>query len=97
MTKLPSAIFVVDVKKESIAVMEAKKLGIPVFAIVDTNCDPDPINYLIPGNDDAVKTIELITRIIADAVIEGKEKAKELKAEDSAKSERAAKVNEKGN
>ena len=69
------ALFIVDIKKEDIAVKEAKRLGIPVFAIVDSNCDPDGIDYLIPANDDALKTIQLITKNIADAVIEGKQRA----------------------
>ncbi len=94
MNRLPGALFIVDVKKESIAVQEAKKLGIPVFAIVDTNCDPDPIDHLIPANDDAVKTIELILKLMADASLEGAAKAKEVKAEQSAEGERVKK--EKG-
>ncbi len=97
MGKLPKAIFVVDVKKESIAVKEAIRLGIPVFAIVDTNCDPDPIDYVIPANDDAVKTVELIVKYMADAVIEGALKAKESKAEEAAESERVTKVTETEN
>jgi small subunit ribosomal protein S2 len=80
LTKLPGALFVVDIKKEHIAVEEANRLGIPVFAMVDTNCDPNGVDYVIPSNDDSVKAIELITKIIADKVIEGKQKAKELKA-----------------
>jgi small subunit ribosomal protein S2 len=71
MNKLPSAIFVVDTKKEAIAVSEAVKLNIPIVAIVDTNCDPDLITYPIPANDDAFKSINLITHAIADAVLEG--------------------------
>jgi len=71
MTKLPSAIWVVDTKKEHLAVQEAKKLGIPVIAILDTNCDPDEIDYKIPGNDDAIRSIELLTRVITDAIAEG--------------------------
>lgn len=74
MTRLPGAVFVVDVKKEAIAVNEAIRLGVPVFAIVDTNCDPDSIDYPIPANDDAVRTIEAITRALADAVIEGSQR-----------------------
>jgi small subunit ribosomal protein S2 len=74
MTRLPGALFVVDVKKESIAVKEARKLGIPVFAIVDTNCDPDEIDYVIPANDDALKSIQMITKAVADALIEGRER-----------------------
>ncbi len=70
--RLPDAIFVVDTKKEHIAVTEARKLGIPVVAIVDTNCDPDEVDYVIPGNDDAIRAVSLITRVIADAVIEGR-------------------------
>ncbi|MBI4547112.1 MAG: 30S ribosomal protein S2 [Ignavibacteriae bacterium] len=76
MTRLPGALYVVDVKKEEIAVREAKRLGIPVFAIVDTNCDPTAINYPIPGNDDAIKSIQLMTKAIADAVTEGLERSK---------------------
>ena len=71
MEKLPSAIFIVDSRNEHIAVLEAKKLGIPVIAIVDTNCDPDDADYVIPGNDDAIRAIRLISSVIADAVIEG--------------------------
>jgi small subunit ribosomal protein S2 len=64
----------VDVKREAIAVKEAQRLGVPVFAIVDTNCDPDGIDYIVPANDDAIKSIQIITKTIADAVIEGKER-----------------------
>ena len=71
MTKLPAAIWVVDTKKEHLAVQEAKKLGIPVIAILDTNCDPDEVDYKIPGNDDAIRSIGLLTRVIADAVAAG--------------------------
>ena len=71
MDKLPSAIFIVDPRKEHNAVLEAKKLGIPVIAIVDTNCDPDDADYVIPGNDDAIRAIRLISASLADAVIEG--------------------------
>jgi small subunit ribosomal protein S2 len=91
MVKLPGAVFVVDIKKEDIAVKEAKRLNIPVFAMVDTNCDPDPIDYAIPANDDAVKTIELIIRHMADAVIEGQAKHKERRAEEVAERERSRK------
>ncbi len=73
MRGLPSAVFIVDPRKEHNAVLECKKLGIPVVAIVDTNCDPDDADYIIPGNDDAIRGIRLITSIIADAVIEGKQ------------------------
>ncbi len=72
MEQLPSALFVVDTRKERIAVLEAKKLGIPVIAIVDTNCDPDDADYIIPGNDDAIRAIKLIGGSLADAVIEGR-------------------------
>ena len=81
MTRLPGAIFVVDIKKEHIAISEAKKLNIPVYAIVDTNCDPDLVDYPIPANDDAVKSIEIILRAISDAVIDGGNIAK-IKQED---------------
>ena len=70
MDRLPAAMFVVDTRKERIAVLEAKKLGIPVVAIVDTNCDPDDADYVIPGNDDAIRAIKLIAGALADAVIE---------------------------
>ncbi len=73
MTKLPGLMFVIDPKNEEIAVQEAKTLGIPVVAIVDTNCDPDMIDYVIPGNDDAIRAIRLLTAKIADAIIEGGE------------------------
>ena len=82
MENIPQAVFVVDAKQELIAVKEANKLGIPVVAIVDTNCDPDGIDYIIPGNDDAIRAIRLITSRIADAVLEGKAKYEEtLQAE----------------
>ncbi len=73
MTELPQAVFVVDPRKERIAVQEARKLQIPLIAIVDTNCDPDEIDYVIPGNDDAIRAVKLITEKIADAVIEGRQ------------------------
>ncbi len=73
MTTLPGALFVVDPKKEHLAIAEAKKLNIPIVAIVDTNCDPDEVNYVIPGNDDAIRSIKLIAGAMADAVIEAKE------------------------
>ena len=73
MDRLPDAVFIVDPKKERNAVLEAKKLGIPVIAIVDTNCDPDDADYIIPGNDDAIRAIKLISSALADAVIEGKQ------------------------
>ncbi len=92
--KMPGALFIVDIRKEEIAVKEAVRLNIPIFAIVDTNCDPDPIDYVIPANDDAVRTIELITKVMADAVIEGLQKHKELKAEEAAQKEREKKEKE---
>jgi small subunit ribosomal protein S2 len=72
MTRLPQAVFVLDTKKEAIAVTEANKLGIPIVAVVDTNCDPDIVSYVIPGNDDAIRAGTLMCRIIADAVDEGR-------------------------
>ncbi|PWM42374.1 MAG: 30S ribosomal protein S2 [Clostridiales bacterium] len=73
MQKAPSAIFVVDPKKEHIAISEARKLGIPVVAIVDTNCDPDEVDYPIPGNDDAIRAVKLIAETMANAIMEGKQ------------------------
>jgi len=82
MAAIPSALFVVDTKNENIAVREARRLGIPIVAIVDTNCDPDEIDYIIPGNDDAIRAIRLITSKIADACIEGRQQMEErLRAE----------------
>ena len=90
MKKLPGAMFIVDPRKEKIAIAEAKKLGIPVVAIVDTNCDPDEVDYVIPGNDDAIRAVKLIASTMADAIIEGKqgvdaavEEAQEAPAEDA--------------
>jgi len=71
MTKIPSAVWIVDTNKEHIAVAEARKLGIPVVAILDSNCDPDVVDFPIPGNDDAIRAVSLLTRVIADAVAEG--------------------------
>jgi small subunit ribosomal protein S2 len=71
MAKVPSAVWIVDTKKEHLAVDEAKKLGLPVIAILDTNCDPDEVDYKIPGNDDAIRSVTLLTRVIADAVADG--------------------------
>ncbi len=73
MSEMPGALFIVDPRKEKIAVAEAKKLGIPIVAIVDTNCDPDDVDYIIPGNDDAIRAVKLIAGAMADAIIEGKE------------------------
>lgn len=95
MTKLPGALFLVDIKKEHIAIDEAKKLNIPIFAIVDTNCDPDPIDYVIPANDDAVKSIEIITRSVADAVNEGLQVSNTRKMDES--EEMKEKLEEKNN
>ncbi len=73
MTELPQAVFIVDPRKERIAIQEARKLQIPIIAIVDTNCDPDEVDYIIPGNDDAIRAVKLLTEKIADAVIEGRQ------------------------
>jgi small subunit ribosomal protein S2 len=73
MTAIPGVVFIIDCKKEHIGVLEANRLGIPVVAIVDTNCDPDEVDYVIPGNDDAIRGIRLITARVADAVIEGRQ------------------------
>jgi small subunit ribosomal protein S2 len=85
MTRLPAAIFIVDVRKEHIALAEAKKLKIPVFAIVDTNSDPRGVDFIIPANDDASKSIDLITRTLAEAVAEGLNERKADKVEADAK------------
>jgi len=92
--RMPGALFIVDIKKESIAVREALRLNIPIFAIVDTNCDPEPVNYVIPANDDAVRTVELISKVMSDAIIEGTQKHKEIKAEEAAEKEREKKEKE---
>ena len=94
MSRLPGALFVVDIKKEHLAIKEAKILGIPVIGIVDTNTDPETVDYPIPANDDSIKTIELITKIMADAVLEGNKIAKVRAAELGADSDRVAKENE---
>jgi small subunit ribosomal protein S2 len=78
MATLPAAVFVIDPAMETIAVSEAKKLGIPIIAITDTNCDPDLVDFVIPGNDDAIRSIKLITQRIADAVVEGMQRRKEF-------------------
>jgi small subunit ribosomal protein S2 len=70
---MPGALFIVDPRKEKFALSEAKKLGIPIVAIVDTNCDPDDVDYIIPGNDDAIRAVKLISGAMANAIIEGKE------------------------
>ena len=73
MTEIPGVLFVVDPKKERIAILEAKKLGIPVVGLVDTNCNPEEVDYAIPGNDDAIRAVKLIADVMANAVIEGKQ------------------------
>ena len=78
MKRLPTALFVVDPKQEEIAVHEARRLGIPVAAIIDTNCDPDLIDYPIPGNDDAIRSVKLICEIVASAVAEGRNRFKQI-------------------
>jgi len=88
MPKLPKAIFLVDSKNEEIAVAEANKLGIPVAALVDTNCDPDKIDYVIPGNDDAIRSIKLIASMAADAVLEGRKMFHEGETERKAEEDR---------
>ena len=87
MKKLPGALFIVDPRKEKIAVAEAKKLNIPIVAIVDTNCDPDEVDYVIPGNDDAIRAVKLIAGTIANAIIEGRQGADETAAEQAAAAE----------
>ena len=83
MHRLPDALFIVDPKKERIAVLEARKLKIPIIAVVDTNCDPDEIDYLVPGNDDAIRAVKLMVSKIADAIIEGRTEAESGYDEDS--------------
>ncbi len=94
MNRLPGALFVVDIKKEHLAIKEARILNIPVVAMVDTNCDPEDVNYPIPSNDDSVKAIDLITKTMTDAVVEGTQIAKARRAEMEAESERIAKEKE---
>ncbi len=90
MKKLPGALFIVDPRKEKIAVAEAKKLNIPIVAIVDTNCDPDDVDYVIPGNDDAIRAVKLIAGTIANAIIEGRQGADEAAQEQAAAEESEA-------
>ena len=90
MKKLPGALFVVDPRKEKIAVAEAKKLGIPVVAIVDTNCDPDEVDYVIPGNDDAIRAVKLIASTMANAIIEGRQGEDSLVVEEDNEVEEVA-------
>lgn len=94
MTRIPGALYVVDIKKEHIALKEAKVLGIPVIAIVDTNTDPELVDYPIPANDDSIRTIELITKIIADAIIEGSALSRIRSAELEAMGDRVTKEQE---
>ena len=94
MDKLPKALFIVDPRKERIAVAEAKKLGIPIIAIIDTNCDPDEIDYVIPGNDDAIRAVKLIAGAMASAVIEGRQGQEEAVEETAAEEEVAAEETE---
>ena len=96
MKKLPGALFIIDPKNEAIAVKEAKRLNIPVVAVVDTNCDPDDIDYVIPGNDDAIRSIRLFASRVADAVIEGRQIWEEKQRARSDKEEGAGKAAEKG-
>ena len=90
MKKQPATMFIVDPRKERIAVAEARKLGIPIIAIVDTNCDPDEIDYVIPGNDDAIRAVKLISGAMADAVLEGKQGMQGAAAEEEATAPEAA-------
>jgi small subunit ribosomal protein S2 len=104
MNKVPDALFIVDTHKERIAILEANKLGIPVIALVDTNCDPDGIDYVIPGNDDAIRAIKLIAQIISDGILDGKQTREALNKgdidlnesdEDALEEERVRKYKEK--
>ena len=87
MKELPAALFVVDLRKEKNAILEAKKLGIPVVAIVDTNCDPDEVDYVIPGNDDAIRAVKLIAETMSNAIIEGRQGADSIVVEDDEEDE----------
>lgn len=93
MKRVPGALFVVDPRKERIAILEARKLGIPVVAIVDTNCDPDEVDYVIPGNDDAIRAVKLIAAKVADAILEGRQ-GEQMADENNA--DEGAKINETG-
>lgn len=88
MDRLPGAVFVVDPKKEKIAVREARKIGIPSIGIVDTNCDPDDVDFVVPGNDDAIRAIQLFTSKIADAVMDGKQLHEKQLQREGAKEEK---------
>lgn len=92
MTRLPAALFVVDIKKEHIAIREARSLGIPIFALVDTNCDPEEVDYVIPANDDAIRSIELMVKAVADAIIG----ARQRQAEEVAMAQAAEEREEEG-
>jgi small subunit ribosomal protein S2 len=95
MDELPSALFIVDTMKEKIAVNEGKKLGIPIVAVVDSNGDPDDIDYVIPGNDDAIKSIRLLTSIITDACTEGhRQREEKLRAEEELEIKKEAELEE---
>ena len=94
MNKLPGAVFIIDPKKESIAIAEAKKLSIPIVALVDTNCDPDDIDYVIPGNDDAIRSIKLMSSKMSDAIIEGTNILNKTTEETAAKKEIEEKIAE---
>ena len=96
MNRIPGGIFIIDSKKEAIAVAEANKLGVPVFAMLDTNCDPDPIDYPIPANDDAFKSISLITHTIADAIIEARAKVDPSANQPAPETPKEKKSEEKG-
>ncbi|MEW5767685.1 MAG: 30S ribosomal protein S2 [bacterium] len=95
MNELPQALYIVDTRKEKIAVSEAKKLGIPIVAVIDTNCDPDQADYCIPGNDDAIRAVKLFSSCIANAVIEGQQIAAELQAKKEQVAEEKAMLEEK--
>ncbi|HEX8947792.1 MAG TPA: 30S ribosomal protein S2, partial [Dissulfurispiraceae bacterium] len=98
MPDLPGALFVIDPRKERIAVAEARRLSIPIVAVVDTNCDPDEVDYVVPGNDDAIRAIKLIASKVADAILESKNaraKALEEEAQKAAMEEKAAQENTK--
>lgn len=92
MKKLPGAMFIVDPRKERNAILEARKLGIPVVAIVDTNCDPDEVDYVIPGNDDAIRAVKLIASKVADAILEGRQG--EQMEDENTEADAEAKINE---
>ena len=89
MDKIPGALFIVDPRKEKIAVAEARKMGIPIVAIVDTNCDPDEVDYVIPGNDDAIRAVKLIAATMANAIIEGRQGEETAAEEEAAEEEKA--------